>query len=107
MVTAPLSPICIAAHELPQLVLFRCSLDTGKGGYEEDTKPKVYGCPSSTIWQLLPMFLVPHNTVAVYSDSHERIKHYVLDKVHPFAKCFPHLSPNKNISNDYTEPKWY
>lgn len=66
----------------------------------------VYGSPSSTIWQLIPIYLVPYNIVDVYSDSHERIKHYALDKLHPFAKCFPHLSPNKNILNDYTEPKW-
>lgn len=65
----------------------------------------VYGSPSSTIWQLTPIFLVPYSIVAVYSDSRERIKHYALDKLHPFAKCFPHLSPNKNILNDYTEPK--
>lgn len=42
---APFSPMCTVAHELPQLVLFRCSLGTGKGGYEERI-----GSPSSTIW---------------------------------------------------------
>lgn len=62
--------------------------------------------PSSTVWQLIPVFLVPYNIVAVHSDSCERIKHYALDKLHPFAKSLPHLSPNKNILNDYTEPKW-
>jgi len=47
---------------------------------------------------------VPHNIVAVHLDSHERIEYYALDKVHPFAKCFSHLSHNENILNDYIEP---
>lgn len=97
---------CTVTPGLPQPDLFGCSPAAGEGGHGEHTTPEyVYGSPSSTIWQLIPIFLVPYNIVAVYSDSRERIKHYALDKLHPFAKCFPHLSPNKNILNDYTEPK--
>lgn len=99
---------CTATSGWPQPDLFAHQVQ-GKEGRETTLHPTYWVCvgaPASTIWQLIPIFLVPYNIVAVlYADSRERIKHYALDKHHPFAKFFPHLSPNKNILNDYTEPK--
>lgn len=84
LLVAPLTLLCIAAHELPLLRLvttlrFTFSLQV-LSRYKERTGgellAKAYGSLSWTIWQFLFIFLVPCDDVAVYLTLCEKIRHY-------------------------------